>query len=53
MEMSGQLYALLALPLGKEREIGGWLGPRVGLDMAAKRVAVLAVNRTSDVQAVA
>jgi hypothetical protein len=41
MEVSGQLHALAALPLGKEQLvshwIGGWMGPRASLDMVAKR----------------
>jgi hypothetical protein len=36
MEVSYQLHAQAALSLGKEppgiRRVGGWVGPRVGLD---------------------
>jgi len=40
MEASGQLHAPAALPSGKEspnsRWVGGWVGPRAGLDAVAK-----------------
>jgi hypothetical protein len=41
MEVSGQLYALAALPPRKRAPgtywIGGWVGPRAGLDAVSKR----------------
>jgi hypothetical protein len=41
MEVSGQFHALAALPLGDitlgVHYIGGWVGPRVGLDVVEKR----------------
>jgi hypothetical protein len=38
MEVNGQLHDLAALPPGKERHwIGGWVGPRAGLDVVVKR----------------
>jgi len=37
MEVSGQLNAPAALPLGKEPLIGGWVGPRAGLDTAVRK----------------
>jgi len=41
MEVSGQPHALAALFLGKEfpstHWIGGWVGPRAGLDVVAKK----------------
>jgi hypothetical protein len=41
MEVSGQLHAPASLPTGKEHPgilwIGGWVGPRAGLDAVAKR----------------
>jgi len=41
MEVSGQLHTLADLPLGKEPPdthwIGGWVGPRAGLDVMVKR----------------
>jgi len=41
MEVSGQLHTLAALPQGKEllgtHWIGGWVGPRSGLDTVVKR----------------
>jgi len=36
MEVSGQLHALATLPLVTQW-IGGWVGPRAGLDMVVKR----------------
>jgi hypothetical protein len=36
MRVGGQLHALVALPLGKKPGahcIGGWVGPRAGLDL--------------------
>jgi hypothetical protein len=32
LEVSGQLHVPAALPPGKEHWIGGWVGPRAGLD---------------------
>jgi hypothetical protein len=44
MEVSGQLHAPAALPPGKESPgihwIGGWVGPRAGLDATEKREAL-------------
>jgi hypothetical protein len=41
MEVIGQLHAPAALPSGKELPvtycIGGWVGPRAGLDAVEKR----------------
>jgi len=41
MEVSGQLHIPTGLPLGERaldtHWIGGWLGPRAGLDMVVKR----------------
>jgi hypothetical protein len=42
MEVSGQLYTVAALPLGKEPApatywIGGWMGPRAALDAVEKK----------------
>jgi hypothetical protein len=41
MEVSGQLYATAALPLGKQVSIthcaGGWVGPKAGLHFIGKR----------------
>jgi hypothetical protein len=41
MEVSGQLHVMAALPPGKERlvsiTIGGWVGPRAGMDAVVKR----------------
>jgi hypothetical protein len=41
MEVSGQLHAPAALPSGKELMaplgIGGWMGPKAGLDAVVKR----------------
>jgi hypothetical protein len=41
MEVSGQLHAPAALPPEKDPPgthwIGGWVGPRAGLDMVSKR----------------
>jgi len=41
MEVSGQLRATAALHLGIEPSgthwVGGWVGPRAGLDAVAKR----------------
>jgi hypothetical protein len=40
MEVSGQLHAPAALPLGKvpcTHRIGGWVGPRAFLDAVVKR----------------
>jgi hypothetical protein len=42
MEMSGQLHAPVDLPLGKKNPpvahwIGGWVGPRTGLDKVERR----------------
>jgi hypothetical protein len=36
MDMSGRLHAPAALPLEKQ-PLGGWMGPRAGLDMVVKR----------------
>jgi hypothetical protein len=39
MEMGSQLHAPAALPPGKEcgiYSIGGWVGPRAGLDVSGK-----------------
>lgn len=36
MDMSGQLYTLASIPLGKEtgtHSTGGWIGPTAGLDI--------------------
>jgi hypothetical protein len=41
MEVNGQLHAPAALPPGKEPPgthcIGGWVGPRAGLDAVVRR----------------
>jgi hypothetical protein len=37
MEMSSQLHAPAALPTGIGDLIGGWVGPRAGLDAVVKR----------------
>jgi hypothetical protein len=37
MEESGQLHAPATLPAGKETPIGGWVGPRAGVDAVEKR----------------
>jgi hypothetical protein len=41
MEVNGQIYAPALLPLGKEppptRWVGGWVGPRAGLEAVAER----------------
>jgi len=39
MEVSGQLHILATLPQGKSPQypIGGWMGPRAGLDMGGER----------------
>ena len=40
MEVSGQHYAQVGLPLGKNTSthlIGGWVGPRSGLDILQNR----------------
>jgi hypothetical protein len=42
MEVSGQFHALATLPLPREIGpgtpwIGGWVGPRAGLDVVVKR----------------
>jgi hypothetical protein len=41
MEVSSQLHALVALPLGKitlsTHWIGGWVSPKAGVDSAEKR----------------
>jgi hypothetical protein len=41
MEVSGQLHVTAALPSGERalsaHRIGGWVGPRAGLDTAEKR----------------
>jgi hypothetical protein len=57
MEVSGQLHAPAALP--KERApfahcIGGWVGPRAGLDAVEKKKYLApAENQTPTVQPVA
>jgi hypothetical protein len=53
--VSGQFHAPTALPLGKRATgthwIGGWMGPRVGLDEVEKRKkSCTAGNRTRAVQ---
>jgi len=43
MEVSGQLHALAALPPGESpgtHYIGGWVGPRAGLDAVARRIEI-------------
>jgi hypothetical protein len=44
MEVSGQLHAPAALPLGEiapgTHWIGGWVGPRIGQDAVEKRKSV-------------
>jgi hypothetical protein len=41
MEVSGQLYVPAALPTGERDSgthwIGGWVGPRTGLDVVVKK----------------
>jgi hypothetical protein len=37
MEVSGQLHATVALLLGKDPTIGGWVGPTDGLVAVAKK----------------
>jgi hypothetical protein len=51
MEVSGQLHASAALPLGEEPPVhivnNGGVGPRAGLDMAAKKKSLAPTgNRT-------
>jgi hypothetical protein len=57
MEMSGQLHSLAALLPEKEpgtHMLGGWVGPRAGLDVVGKRKSLAcAGNRTPVVQPVA
>jgi hypothetical protein len=58
MEVSGQLHTLTALPPGKNphsRFIGGYVGPRAGLDVVVKSksnhnhpVVELVVSRYAD-----
>jgi hypothetical protein len=54
MEESGQLHAPVALPPGKEPLgtlwKGGWVGPRVGLDVVEKKKSCTAGNRIRVVQ---
>jgi hypothetical protein len=52
MEVSGQLHALPALTPGTHW-IGGWVGPRIGLDATEKKKLVPVGNRTLVVQPVA
>jgi hypothetical protein len=53
MEVSGQLHTLAALPPGKESPIpslpwiGGWMGPRAGLDAVSER-KILSLHRESN-----
>jgi len=41
METSGHLHGLATLPLGERipdtHWVGGWVGPRTGLDVVAKK----------------
>jgi len=60
MEVSGHFHDPVTLPPGKEsqgtRWIGGWVGPRAGLDAVAKGINPFiapAGNRTPVVQPVA
>jgi hypothetical protein len=50
MEVSGQLHALADLPPGERAPcthcIGGWVGPRAGLDAVENRKSSTAGNRT-------
>jgi hypothetical protein len=49
MEDSGQLHAPAALPWGKNPgtfRVGGRVGPKIGLVVAAKEISALAGNRT-------
>jgi hypothetical protein len=53
MEVSGQLHAAVALPRGERAPgipwVGGWVGPRAGLDMVVKRkIPNLSKNRTQE-----
>jgi len=41
--MSGRLHAPAALPLGKQSPIGGWVGPRDGLDALTRKFRPLPV----------
>jgi len=38
MEMGGQLHPWATIPVA--RWLGGWVGPRVGLDVVAKRAVL-------------
>jgi hypothetical protein len=57
MEVSGQLHAPAALPFGGRAPsthwIGGWVGPRAGLDTGEENSLALAGIRTPAVQPVA
>jgi hypothetical protein len=47
MEVSSELHALAALPPGKNHgthRIGGWIGPRAGLDTLEKRMSYSCQN---------
>jgi hypothetical protein len=46
MEESSQLHAPAALPAGKETPIGGWVGPRAGVDAVKKKTLAPAGDQT-------